>query len=157
MSKEIKRECQNNVFVETLDISFPSAAAPPFPPAYPHYRQNHLKSRSDRIAHLHKNFPLLSSTECPPVPQLLMPSIIFPQLPFLAYFLPYHPSLLLCPHPPIPMLQPPSPTGTTTKTLCLCAEMLILLCLPPSHQFIENSVFKDLNPMPHPSVPSALL
>lgn len=119
------------------------------------YSQTHfLKSRSDLTAHPHKNFLWLSSIEHSPIPQLLMPSIIFPQPTFPAYFPLYHPSSPA--PPPYAMLWTPSPTGISHKDpvpLCfLISKMLFLLCHPPSHPCIENSIFEGLNPMSHPSL-----
>ena len=56
-------------------------------PPYPLYSQITSKPRSDpTTTHLHKNLPWLSSIECSPIPQLSVPSIIFPQPTFPAYF-----------------------------------------------------------------------
>lgn len=105
--------------LEPLDSSFPPAASPPFPPPYPHYRQNHfLKPRAHLTAHLHKNLPWLSSIAVQfPALNVLNPlPLSFPIFP--AYFPPSR-------HPPTraPAL---SPTGITTGP---CAA-LSLKCFP---------------------------
>lgn len=125
-------------------------------PLYPLYSQITSKPRSDPTTHLHKNLPWLSSIECSPIPQLSVPSIIFPQPTFPAYFPPHHPPLF---HPPPPRhfssmvlpLQELSQRPCASVLFSISKMLFVPLCLPnPPPPSIKNSIFKGLEPLPHP-------
>lgn len=80
-----------------------------------------------------------------------MPSVVFRQPPFQpTSHRVTHPSSRA--PPPHAMLQPPSPTGITTKTPCLCAclENAVSSVPSPLTPIYWKFFFKGLNPMPHP-------